>query len=90
VLGASFDTPSANNRFADKQGFTFSLLSDIDHTIGAAYGVVRPVGHKWAAVPRRITFLIDPERVVRGVYDVVDVAHHADAVIADLKALTGG
>lgn len=90
MLGASFDSPAANKRFADKQRFTFPVLSDVDHAIGTAYGVVRPVGHKWAAVPRRVTFLIDPARVVRRVYDVADVAHHADEVLADLAELTGG
>jgi peroxiredoxin len=90
VLGASFDPPATNKRFAQRQRFTFSLLSDVDHTVGAAYGVVRPAGHKWAAVPRRVTFLIDPARIVRRVYDVVDVARHADEVLDDLRELTGG
>jgi thioredoxin-dependent peroxiredoxin len=89
VLGISFDTPAANKRFADKQRFAFSLLSDIDHTVGETYGVLRPAGHRWSAVPRRITFLIDPDRVVRRVYDVADVAHHADDVLADLRDLAG-
>jgi thioredoxin-dependent peroxiredoxin len=88
VLGASFDTPAANKRFADNQGFTFSLLSDIDHVVGSLYGVVRPANHKWAGVPQRVTFLIDPARVVRRVYEVADVGHHADEVLADLRELT--
>jgi peroxiredoxin len=90
VLGASFDMPAANKLFSDKQGFTFSLLSDVDRSVGATYGVVRPAGHKWASVPRRVTFLIDPLRIVRRVYDVVDVAHHADEVLADLRVMTLG
>lgn len=90
MLGASFDAPAANKRFADSQRFTFSLLSDVDHAIGTAYGVVRPVGNRWAAVARRVTFLIDPARVVRRVYDVADVVHHADEVLADLRELTSG
>jgi peroxiredoxin len=90
VLGASFDTPAANKQFADKQGFAFSLLSDVDQVVGTAYGVMRPAGHKWAALPRRVTFLIDPKRVVRRVYDVADVGGHADEVLADLRELTGG
>lgn len=90
ILGASFDTPAANKRFADKQQFPFPLLSDVDHAIGTAYGVVRPAGHRWAAVPRRVTFLIDPARMVRRVYDVADVASHADEVLTDLRELTSG
>jgi thioredoxin-dependent peroxiredoxin len=90
VIGASFDSPAANKRFADKQHFAFSLISDVDHAVGAVYGVVRPAGHRWASVPRRITFVIDPQRVVQRVYDVVDVAGHAEEVLADLRELTGG
>ena len=68
MLGASFDDPATNKRFADKHLFTFSLLSDVDQVIGTSYGVVRPADHKWAAMPRRVTFLIDPRKVVRRVY----------------------
>jgi peroxiredoxin len=50
---------------------------------------VRPADHKWAGVPRRVTFLIDPARVVRRVYEVSDVGHHADEVLADLRELAG-
>jgi peroxiredoxin len=90
VLGASFDTPEENLRFATKQRFSFSVLSDVDRAVGGAYGVVRPAGNRWAALPRRVTFLIDPSRVVQRVYDVADVASHADEVLADLRELTGG
>ena len=90
MLGASFDDPATNKRFADKHLFTFSLLSDVDQVIGTSYGVVRPADHKWAAMPRRVTFLIDPRKVVRRVYDVDDVVTHAETVLADLRELTSG
>jgi thioredoxin-dependent peroxiredoxin len=90
ILGASFDDPASNKRFADKHQFPFSLLSDVDRVIGTAYGVVRPAGHKWAAMPRRVTFLIDPVKVVRRVYDVADVVTHAETVLTDLQELTSG
>jgi thioredoxin-dependent peroxiredoxin len=90
VLGASFDSPGDNRQFAEKQGFDFVLLSDSNHSVGEAYGVTRPAGNKWAAMPRRVTFLIDPDRMIRRIYDVTDVAHHADQVLADLRELTRG
>ena len=34
----SFDTPAENKVFADKYGFNFSLICDIDRKIGTAYG----------------------------------------------------
>ncbi|MCU1463759.1 MAG: hypothetical protein JWO37_3834 [Acidimicrobiales bacterium] len=40
-------------------------------------------------VPKRLTFLIDPDGVVRRSYEVTDVGGHPDAVLADLRALSG-
>jgi peroxiredoxin Q/BCP len=37
VLGASFDTVQGNLEFAQLQDFSFPLLSDIDHSVGAKY-----------------------------------------------------
>ena len=85
ILGASFDTPAENLQFATDQEFPFRLLSDVDHTVGTAYGVARQAGDKFAEFPRRYSFLIGPDGVIRQVYDVTDVAKHADAVIADIE-----
>ena len=87
MLGASFDTPAENLAFAEAQSFAYRLLSDIDRTVGAAYGVTRPVDHQYAGYPERVSFLIDPVGVVRRVYEVTDVASHAAAVLADLAEL---
>jgi peroxiredoxin len=39
-------------------------------------------------VARRWTFLIDPDGVVRKIYDVKDFASHPDEVLNDLKQLS--
>ena len=65
------------------------MLSDVDGRIAEAYGVRRPPGSRWAKVPERRTFLIDPAGVVRHVYDVTDVYGHPDEVLADLARLKG-
>ena len=49
--------------------------------------MARPADDRFAAFPRRISFLIDPGGLVRRVYDVADVATHADDVLADLRAV---
>jgi peroxiredoxin len=87
ILGASFDTPAENLEFADAQGFEYSLLSDVDRQVGEAYDVVRPADDQYADFPRRHSFLIDHEGVVRHVYIVTDVAAHAADVLADLEKL---
>jgi peroxiredoxin Q/BCP len=89
VLGASFDTPAENKAFADEQGFAYQLLSDVDRSVGTAYEVVRPAGDQYETFPMRVSYLIDPEGVIRRAYAVSDVAGHADAVLADLAALRG-
>ena len=43
--------------------------------------------HQYADYPERISYLIDPEGVIRRSYGVHDVAGHAGEVIADLTEL---
>jgi peroxiredoxin Q/BCP len=88
VLGASFDTPAENKAFADAQAFGFALLSDIDKRVGQAYEVVRQPDEKYPDFPLRISYLIGPDGVIRRSYTVTDVGGHADAVLADLAALS--
>ncbi len=87
MLGASFDTVESNHSFAIAQRFPFRLLSDVDRAVGERYQVVRPIGHQYADYPERISYLIDPDGVIRRSYAVHDVAGHAGAVIADLNVL---
>jgi thioredoxin-dependent peroxiredoxin len=87
IIGASFDPVAELLAFATDQEFPFALVSDTDRSVGVAYGVARPAGDKFAAFARRISFLIDPGGVIRRVYDVADVATHADEVLDDLRLL---
>lgn len=79
VLGASFDEPAKNRAFADKLAFPYKLLS-FDKTTDL-YGVDDPGDPGW---PRRVSYLIGPDRRIARVYDVVDPAAHPGQVIADL------
>ena len=87
ILGASFDTTAENLAFSDAQEFPFRLLSDTDRAVGRAYEVTRSAGEQYAQYPRRYSYLIDPEGVIRRSYDVVDVAGHAAVVLADISVL---
>lgn len=69
--------------------FDFPLLSDPDREIGALLDVKRPAGHPMYFLPRRVTYLVDPEGVIVRSYDVGrDIEGHADAVLDDLRSLT--
>jgi len=87
VLGASFDPPEANRVFREKEYLPFPLLSDETRAVGRSYGVVRDPGEPYAELARRVTFLIDPDGIVARVYEVADVAEHAEEVLDDLERL---
>lgn len=89
ILGASFDTPADNKKFQTDESFPYALLSDPDKAAGGAYEVVRAPDHKFANLPERASYLIDPSGVIRKTYVVTDTAGHAGEVLADLAALKG-
>ena len=87
VVGASFDPPDAQKHFADKNGFPFRLLADVDKTAGIAYDVIRYPGEPYEHLPRRVTYLIDLAGIIRRVYVVTDTDAHGAEVLADLERL---
>lgn len=86
ILGISFDTPEENRAFREKFDFPYRLLADHDEQVGVAYGVRDP-GTDKVNFAKRISYLIDPEGVIRRVYEVSDTAAHAATVLADLHEL---
>jgi peroxiredoxin Q/BCP len=90
ILGASFDTVEENRAFAEAQGFQYQLLSDVTREVGEAYGVKKGPDEQWADFPKRLTFLIDPDGIVRKVYEVADVASHPQQVLDDVRAMSNG
>lgn len=84
MFGASFDNAADNKAFAEAQGFSYPLLSDVDKTVGETYGVVRDPDHKFANFPERHSYLINPEGIVVAAYDVTDVAEHGAEVLKTL------
>jgi peroxiredoxin Q/BCP len=87
VLGASFDPPEANRAFAEKHDFPFRLLSDVDTDVGQAYEVKRAPEEPDPEHPKRRTYLIDPDGMIRKAYRVRDVTTHPDEVLHDLAEL---
>jgi peroxiredoxin Q/BCP len=82
VLGASFDDIAANRAFAEKFGYPYRLLCDVDRAIGTAYGALDPDDPGY---PRRISYLIGPDRRIVKAYAKVSPATHPDEVLADLQ-----
>jgi peroxiredoxin len=42
-----------------------------------------------AGLARRVTYLIDPDGVIREAYEVKDIEMHPAKVLADLRAILG-
>lgn len=69
--------------------FDFPLLSDPDREIGAKLEVKRSKAHPLSALPRRVTYLIDPGGVIARSYDVgVKIKSHPEEILEDLRELT--
>jgi peroxiredoxin Q/BCP len=87
IVGASFDPPEANRAFAEKFRLPFPLLSDRDRDVGERYQVRRGPEERYSRSPRRSTYLIDPQGVIRRAYRVKDIEPHPSQVLDDLRRL---
>jgi peroxiredoxin len=69
VLGVSMDSPFANYAFAQQNGVTFPLLSDMSGAAVKDYGLLNQIDIKGVKMDsaRRATFLIDKEGKVEEV-----------------------
>lgn len=89
ILGVSRDSVASHEKFRDKQGFTFDLLSDGNETACRTYDVIREKNMYGKTVLgiERSTFLIDADGVLRAAWRKVKVKDHAVAVLEQLKGL---
>jgi peroxiredoxin len=63
------------------------LLSDVDRSVGERYETKRYPGERSPESPKRRTYLIDPDGVIRRAYRVKDVDAHPAEVLKDLREL---
>ena len=81
MLGISFDTPEENRAFAEKHGYTFPLLSDVDRKTGLAYRAAEKPDDAYA---RRYTYVIGPDGRIEQAIDTKDPAGQAAALLETL------
>jgi len=70
ILGISPDKPSSLARFREKYSLNFDLLSDLDHSVAAAYGVwaeKKNYGKTYMGIVRS-AFLIDADGSIRNAW----------------------
>ena len=91
VLGVSRDDADSHQRFGQKFGLTFPLLSDPDAAVCKAYGVYKQksmYGRTYWGI-ERTTFIIDERGRIAAIFPKVSVDGHSQAVLAALAAASG-
>ena len=89
ILGVSRDSIASHEKFKEKQGFPFELLSDPDEKLCRKFDVIQEktlYGRKFMGVVRS-TFLIDADGKLRQEWRNVKVKGHAEEVLEAVKAL---
>lgn len=88
VVGVSHDSAVSHRKFSEDHRLNFPLLSDEDGSISKAFGVARLGGLLGAWVPpRRVTFVIDREGIVRRVITgELSAQRHTDGALEALRS----
>jgi peroxiredoxin Q/BCP len=79
---ASTDPAERNKEFAEKHEADFPILSDVDKSVGTAYGVLGTTGRA-----RRWTFYIGPDRKILYIEKTVRAATAGQDLAAKLEEL---
>lgn len=61
IFGISVDSPFVTRRFREELELPFPLLSDFNHDVGAAYGVLYEDYFGLRGVARRAAFVVGPD-----------------------------
>ena len=89
IFGVSRDSITSHEKFREKQGFAFDLISDPDEKLCKQFDVIQEkslYGRKFMGVVRS-TFLIDENGKLRQEWRKVKVKGHAEEVLDAVKAL---
>ena len=86
VVGVSQDDVDSHKNFCDKFSFKVDLLSDTDAELMKALGIGQS---EWQGMKfwERSTFVIDPEGIVRKVYEKVNPQGHEQVLLEDIKQM---
>ncbi len=89
IFGVSRDSIASHEKFREKQGFKFDLLSDPDEKLCRKFNVIHEktlYGRKFMGIVRS-TFLLDADGKLRQEWRNVKVKGHAEEVLEAAKAL---
>jgi len=84
VIGISSDSAESHAKFASKYNLPFVLVADKGGAVRKQYGVPATLG----LLPGRVTFVIDPQGVVRHVFNSqLQATKHVDEAAQALRAM---
>jgi len=89
ILGVSADTTKKHRSFIEKKELGITLLSDEDTSMMQEYGVwqlKKNYGKEYMGIVRT-TLIINPEGVVKGLFEKVRVKEHVAKVKEELERL---
>lgn len=86
MVGVSADKPETQQKFIDKFGLTFPMISDTSKEVIDAFGAREVLG----VTAKRKTFLVAPDGTIAFVWPAVKVQGHAEDVIATIERLAAG
>lgn len=91
VYGISADSPFVTRRFREELGLPFPLLSDFNHEVGAAYGVLYEDYFGLKGVTRRAAFVVGADGTIAysWVGERDDVLPDFDAIRAVVQRASG-
>jgi peroxiredoxin Q/BCP len=85
VIGISSDSEASHKAFAEKHRLPFSLLSDTNGKVRAAFGVPATLG----MLPGRVTYVIDKRGVIRHAFNSqLNASKHVDEALRVLANLS--
>lgn len=84
VFGVSRDSTESHTAFQKQHDLPFPLVADVDGQVQRAYGVPSIMG---MALTARVSFLVDGAGNIAHVWDRVDPATHATAVLTEAAKL---
>jgi peroxiredoxin Q/BCP len=84
VIGVSPDSSESHEHFASRHRLPFHLLSDKDGSLRKAFGTPKSLGF----LPGRVTYVIDPEGVVRHFFvSQLTADRHVQEALATVKRI---
>jgi len=89
IFGVSADTTKKHRNFIEKQDLGITLLSDVDTNMMQEYGVwqmKKNYGKEYMGIVRT-TLIINPEGIVKAVFENVRVKEHVAKVQVELERL---